>query len=399
MEENKMTKAQQLAAELKRKKQSQVSDKPNPLELLKRKKQEDSKTQIQINKDAKDPAKAILIDIDKIIPLIANGEVMHNRSGMSTKDQDELKKFAESLKLTKEGTLYKTGLIQAITVRPSKTKEGYYELIAGYRRTEAFKLNGSKQIPAIIVEVDDKTARRLRNNENKQRRALNAYDETYGDLEEIQLYCDFLTLEETKKKINRAANVIKKENALVKILDKNHSSAEYEKIINEKSNYSLEEHTFSKELEQAIKSITQKTLSTFCKRLEILNISEDIKKYLLNIDDVLPKPISYSEALSLKKVAKDDTELINKAVQWLESKEKEDKKRPSASNFEKWLKNEAGYENKNRGNNRSREREEFINTIEKLNNFDIDNLPNDKKEKALQLLREFSDSIENLNSN
>ena len=353
-------------------------------------------TQEKIAQDAKDPNKAMLIDIDKIGPLIANGEIMHNRSGMSSKDQDELKKFAESLLITKEGTLYGTGLLQAITVRPSKTKEGEYELIAGYRRTEAFKLNNMSQIPAIIVDVDDKTARRLRNNENKQRRALNAYDETYGDLEEIQLYCEFSSMEEAKKKIIRAANAIKKENSILKSFSEPLEKEKYEEIINSKSSYSLEEHYDSKELEKAVKEITQKTISTFCKRLEILKISDEIKKYLLNIGKVLPKPISYSEALSLKTVAKEDSTVVQGAVQWLEAQEKEKGKRPSSTQFEKWLKEETGYINKNRGNNKSPEKEIISSISNNLNEINIDSFSEEKKKQAKLILEEIESSISKL---
>ena len=73
---------------------------------------------------------------------------------------------------------------------------------------EAFKILNLLQIPAFILECDDKVARRLRNAENKQRRDINAYDETYGELEEIQLYCDFSTLDEAEKALRKAKRII-----------------------------------------------------------------------------------------------------------------------------------------------------------------------------------------------
>lgn len=368
----------------------------NPLDAFKKKKKKTLETQKEIEADSQDPNKVKLLPINKIGELIIDGVEMHNRSGMSTKDEEELAKFAKSLKEAEdEGIgLYNTGLIHAITVRPSRTKENDYEYerIIGYRRIKSFEINGKEYIPAIIVDVDDKTARRLRNAENKQRRALNAYDETFGDLEEIQLYCDIPTLEETKKKINRATNILKKEKAIFKNMSMSDISEEdYERIINEKSSTSLEEHKYAKNLAEIVLTITQKTISTFCKRLEILNISDTIKAYLLNSENTLPKPISYSEALSLKKVAKDNDELVHESVKWLESEEKQTDKRPSSVQFEKWLKNKAGYVDKNRGNNNSELKNTYINTISLFQKYDIDSLTDDKKIEAAKIINKLKD--------
>ena len=379
-----MSKAELLKAKLLEKKaKNDESTKLNPLERIKQEKELLKAQQTQINEDSKDPNKAVLVDIDKIGPLKIDGEIMHNRSGMSTKDQQELKNLADSFKLSREGTLYNTGLIQAITIRPSKSIDGEYELIAGFRRVEGFKLNNELKIPAVIADVDDKTARRLRNAENKQRRAINAYDETYGELEEIQLYADFNTIYETQNRLRKVAAIIKKENELIKkfsnnILDTN-------EIIKNNSSYTLEEHSQARELKEVVKEITQKELTTFVNRLEILNINETIKNYLLK------NRISYSEALALKKIAKDNSELITEAVTHIEDFERDNKKRMSVKEFENYLRDKTQSQKANRGYKTS-PISELKTNLSRINIDKLNLLPEESLQKANDLIQEMNNS-------
>jgi ParB family chromosome partitioning protein len=66
------------------------------------------------------------------------------------------------------------GLLQAIVAR---TKEGYFEVIAGNRRLNACKFLGWRKIPCQIVELDDKEAFEVSLIENIQRRTLNPIEE------------------------------------------------------------------------------------------------------------------------------------------------------------------------------------------------------------------------------
>ena len=365
MEESSNNKAQLLIDEIRAKQQK--NDKPNPLSVLKKSKEliNTAKDEIEIN--SKDPNKLILINISDIIPLENSGRIMHNRSAMTTKDKDEIIRFAESIKLSQkdQSGLFGTGLINAITVRTSKIHNGKYELISGYRRTEAFKILNLLQIPAFILECDDKVARRLRNAENKQRRDINAYDETYGELEEIQLYCDFSTLDEAEKALRKAKRIIDLENKLFKEIDIN--SINYDAFINEKSKYSLDEHTKANYLKDVVLEMSQRQLNTFVNRLEILQISEKIRTYMFN------NQISYSEALTIKKVLKNQEHLIDESVQYLLNSENISKKRLSTKEFELYLKKLSGYENQNRGHkyNCFTKLKSNITLLEKLNIEDL----------------------------
>lgn len=67
------------------------------------------------------------------------------------------------------------GVLEPIIVR--RAGDGY-EVVAGERRTRAAKLAGLDEIPAIVVDIDDKEALEIAITENLQREDLNAVEET-----------------------------------------------------------------------------------------------------------------------------------------------------------------------------------------------------------------------------
>ena len=70
-----------------------------------------------------------------------------------------------------------SGLLQPITVRPVGAR---FELIAGERRWRAVQALGWAKVPAVVRELDDRTALTLAMIENLQRDDLSAVDEAYG---------------------------------------------------------------------------------------------------------------------------------------------------------------------------------------------------------------------------
>ncbi len=70
------------------------------------------------------------------------------------------------------------GLIQPLTVR--RLSSGYYQIIAGERRWRASKLAGLSEIPAMIIEADDRKVMELGLIENLQREDLNPIEEAAG---------------------------------------------------------------------------------------------------------------------------------------------------------------------------------------------------------------------------
>ena len=85
-------------------------------------------------------------------------------------DEEELAGLAESIA--------EHGIIQPIMVRESKS--GYYQIIAGERRWRAARISKLSEIPAIVVEADDKKAMEIALIENLQRQDLNAVEEAKG---------------------------------------------------------------------------------------------------------------------------------------------------------------------------------------------------------------------------
>lgn len=67
------------------------------------------------------------------------------------------------------------GLLEPIIVR--RAADGY-EVVAGERRTRAARLAGLDEVPAIVVDIDDREALEIAITENLQREDLNAVEET-----------------------------------------------------------------------------------------------------------------------------------------------------------------------------------------------------------------------------
>ena len=85
-------------------------------------------------------------------------------------DEEELQALAESISIH--------GVIQPLTVR--EVGNGYYQIIAGERRWRASRLAGLSEVPAIIMEADDKKTMELALIENLQRQDLNPVEEALG---------------------------------------------------------------------------------------------------------------------------------------------------------------------------------------------------------------------------
>lgn len=85
-------------------------------------------------------------------------------------DEEELQALADSI------TVH--GIIQPLTVR--EMPNGYYQIIAGERRWRAARMANLSDVPAVIIEVDDKKAMELALIENLQRQDLNPLEEALG---------------------------------------------------------------------------------------------------------------------------------------------------------------------------------------------------------------------------
>ena len=72
------------------------------------------------------------------------------------------------------------GVIQPIVVRPDKSSEGKYEIVAGERRWLASQNAGLHEVPVVILNVDDVKSLEFAIVENVQRQDLNPIEEARG---------------------------------------------------------------------------------------------------------------------------------------------------------------------------------------------------------------------------
>ena len=85
-------------------------------------------------------------------------------------DEEALQELADSIA--------QHGVLQPVTVRA--LDGGYYQIIAGERRWRAARMAGLTEIPARIIEADDRKAQELALVENLQREDLNPMEEARG---------------------------------------------------------------------------------------------------------------------------------------------------------------------------------------------------------------------------
>ena len=107
-------------------------------------------------------------------------------------DEEELQQLADSISVH--------GVIQPLTVR--QLPSGYYQIIAGERRWRASRIAGLYEVPAVVIEADDKKATELALIENLQRSDLNPVEEALGYQ---TLMSDYgMTQEETAKSVGKS---------------------------------------------------------------------------------------------------------------------------------------------------------------------------------------------------
>lgn len=107
-------------------------------------------------------------------------------------DEEELQALSESIAVH--------GVIQPLTVR--ELPNGYYQIIAGERRWRAARIANLSEIPAVVVEADDKKAMELALIENLQRQDLNPVEEALGYRSLMEDYG--LTQEETASRVGKS---------------------------------------------------------------------------------------------------------------------------------------------------------------------------------------------------
>ena len=92
--------------------------------------------------------------------------------------QQPRRMFDEEALVTLADSIRQHGVLQPLLVRRLPT--GYYQIVAGERRWRAARLAGLSEVPAVILEADDRKAAELALIENLQREDLNPLEEAEG---------------------------------------------------------------------------------------------------------------------------------------------------------------------------------------------------------------------------
>ena len=111
-------------------------------------------------------------------------------------DKDALEELADSIA--------QNGVLQPILVR--EYGSGRYQIIAGERRFRASKIAGLNEIPAIILDKDDRKAAEIALIENIQREDLNPVEEALGYGALIEKFG--LTQEQVAKQVGRSRSAV-----------------------------------------------------------------------------------------------------------------------------------------------------------------------------------------------
>ncbi len=123
-------------------------------------------------------------------------------------DKESLEELSESIK--------ENGLLQPILVR-EYGEGGRYQIIAGERRFRASRLAGLTEIPAIVLDRDDRAVAQIALIENIQREDLNPLEEAlaYKSLKEEY----GMTQEELSEKIGKSRSAIANSMRLLELPD------------------------------------------------------------------------------------------------------------------------------------------------------------------------------------
>jgi len=126
-------------------------------------------------------------------------------------DPEELQSLADSIATH--------GVVQPLTVR--ELANGYYQIIAGERRWRAARIAELREIPAVIIDADDKKVMELALIENLQRQDLNPVEEAMGYQTLMEVHG--LTQEDAAKRVGKSrpavANALRLLNLPGKVLE------------------------------------------------------------------------------------------------------------------------------------------------------------------------------------
>ena len=149
---------------------------------------------------------ALFLDNSLVEEKTENGEgVSKIKISLVDPKRDQPRKYFDKEALEElAASISENGLLQPILVR--EYGEGRYQIIAGERRFRASKLAGLNEIPAIVLDKDDKNAAQIALIENIQREDLNPIEEALAYKSLAEEY--HMTQEELSQKVGKSRSAI-----------------------------------------------------------------------------------------------------------------------------------------------------------------------------------------------
>lgn len=120
-------------------------------------------------------------------------------------DYEELESLAQSIR--------QNGILQPITLR--KLENDKYELVAGERRLRAARLVGVTKVPAILLEMDEKSSAVFSLLENLQRQDLDYFEEAEAIERLITDFC--MSQDEVSRKLGKAQSTVSNKLRLLRL--------------------------------------------------------------------------------------------------------------------------------------------------------------------------------------
>ena len=141
---------------------------------------------------------------DDVLNTETTGSLSLPISQVETCSSQPRKLFDEAALAELADSIRQHGIIQPLTVR--KLSSGYYQIIAGERRWRAARLAGLQEVPAIVIEADDRKAAELAMIENLQREDLNPMEEAAGFQSLMENY--HMTQEEAAQRVGKSRSAV-----------------------------------------------------------------------------------------------------------------------------------------------------------------------------------------------
>lgn len=136
---------------------------------------------------------------------VGENKISKIKLSMIDPKSDQPRKYFDKAALEElAASISENGLLQPILVR--EYAAGRYQIIAGERRFRASKLAGLSEIPAIVLEKDDRKVAEIALIENIQREDLNPVEEAMAFRALIKEYD--LTQEELSEKVGKSRSAI-----------------------------------------------------------------------------------------------------------------------------------------------------------------------------------------------